>query len=147
MSELTPVDPAAGVARFDGRTLAKPEAPVTAAPDAGGPAMPGQTGPYVMEGLQWLTLPTATAPPAVNGFTATLSGASTVRLDLVRMAIDVAEPVTGAVTTDAPLELRLAGPWAKKVLVTVNGLPAKVKTTGGVLVLSLPAGTSQLAIG
>ena len=146
MSELTPVDPTAGVARFDGRTLAKPQTPVTAVPDAGGPAMPGQTGPYVMEGLQWLTLPTAVAPPAANGFAATLSGAAAVRLDMVRMAIDVAKPVTGTVITDAPLELRLAGPWAKKALVTVNGRPAKVKSVAGVLVVSLPKGTSQLAI-
>ena len=45
MSGLKPVDRKAGVASFDGRTLARPEAPHTLVPEAGGPASPGQTGP------------------------------------------------------------------------------------------------------
>jgi pimeloyl-ACP methyl ester carboxylesterase len=146
MSELTPVDAAAGTARFDGRSLAIADPAVLAVPDAGGPAMPGQTGPYAMTGLSWLPVPAAAPPPPVNGFDVTLTGASAVRLDLARMAIAVARPLTGRVTADAPLQLRLAGTWARTPVVTIGGLPARVALVGGVLSIPVPAGTTSIQV-
>jgi hypothetical protein len=107
MSELTPADGAAGVARFDGTTLARPAAPTITVPEAGGPASLGQAGPYAMTGLAWLANPSASPPSLVNGFEITVSGASAVRLDLARMAIDSTRSVRATITTDTPLELRL----------------------------------------
>jgi S-formylglutathione hydrolase FrmB len=145
MSELTPVDLDAGVARFDGRSLAIPAPTTLALADAGGPAMPAQTGPYAMVGLQWLTLP-LDPPPTANGFEATLSGASAVRLDLARMAIDAGGPVSATVTTDTPLTLRLAGGWASVPTVLVAGTPVTAALADGVLEIALPAGTSTLEV-
>lgn len=146
MSELTPVDGEAGVARFDGRSLAIAAPATLTVPEAGGPAAPGQTGPYVMTGLRWLADPTAGLAQTSNGFEATLSGASAVRLDLARMRIDTVAPVTGAVTTDAPLELRLAGGWSDPPVVAVNGLPAVAELAGGVLTVAVPAGASTVVV-
>ena len=170
MSELTPVDLDAGTARFDGRSLAIPEAGFLATPEAGGPAMPGQTGPFVMTGLTWLGLPASAAPvpapvrsalgpiraalpvplpvtPTVaNGFDVTLAGAAAVRLDLTRMAIATDRPVTGTVTTDGALELRLAGAWSGAPTVTVGGLPVAAQVVAGALVFQVPAGTSVVTI-
>ena len=56
MSNLQPTDAEAGVASFDGRSLAIADAPHIAAPDAGGPAAPDNAGPYAMVGQQWLTI-------------------------------------------------------------------------------------------
>lgn len=145
MSELTPADPVAGVARFDGRSLAIAEPATLTVPEAGGPAMVGQTGPFTLTGIAWLTDPLAAAPAGANAFAATLSGAAAVRLDLTRMAIDTAAPVTGTVTTDSPLELRLDG-FGGDRLVTVNGLPVQPSWAGGVLVVPLPAGTSTVVV-
>ena len=144
MSELTPADPEDGVARFDGRSLAIAEAPHVTLPEAGGPAAPGQSGPYHMEGISWLPLgdPAATS----NGFEATLAGAAAVRLDLERMQIDVASPVLGTVTTDGPLELRLDGGWSSAPVVTVGGGAAEVTFAEGVLTIRLPSGTSSISI-
>lgn len=146
MSDLTPVDPASGVARFDGRSLAIGAPSTIALPEVGGPAAPGQTGPYVMAGLAWLPDPTAGVPRTTNGFEATLSGASTVRLDLARMGISTAEPIAGTVTTDALLELRLAGGWSSPPVVAVNGVPAVAALVDGILTVSLPPGTSTLVV-
>ncbi|MDQ1375229.1 MAG: hypothetical protein QOJ09_2567 [Actinomycetota bacterium] len=107
MSELTPVNLVDGVAIFDGVTLARPATPTLTVPEAGGPASVGQVGPYVMTGQKWVANPLASAPAAANGFEITVSGASAVRLDLVRMGIDPSRPITAKVTTDTPLEVRL----------------------------------------
>jgi pimeloyl-ACP methyl ester carboxylesterase len=107
MSELTPADGVNGVARFDGTSLARPAAQTVTVPEAGGPASLSQVGPYAMTGLAWLTNPLSAAPAKVNGFQLALSGASAVRLDLARMGIDAAQPISATVTTDTPLELRL----------------------------------------
>ena len=145
MSELTPVDLEAGVARFDGRSLAIAAPTTVAAPDAGGPAIPGQTGPYVMTGMQWLGLPTAT--PVTNGFDVSLTGASAVRLDLARMAVASNEPITGRIVTDAPLSLRLDGDWTRVPSVVVGGLPVAVAVDAdGVLTVPVAAGTSTVVI-
>ena len=144
MSELTPYDAAAGVARFDGRSLAITAPPTVALPDAGGPAIPGQTGPYAMTGLQWL--PLGSAAPTTNGFDITLEGASAVRLDLARMAVATTQPITGRVVTNAPLSLRLDGDWTRVPTVVVGGLPVAGSVTDGVLTIAVPAGTTTLVI-
>jgi hypothetical protein len=147
MSGLTPRNAPAGKAQFDGTSLAISDPPHLAVPDAGGPASPGQFLPYAMTGQQWVADPTATAPPTSNRFTATLTGASAVRLDLARMSIDVAKAVQGAVTTDGALELRLAGAWATTPTVTVDGAAAAVALSDGVVSISVPAGTHTLVVG
>ena len=61
MSGLRPVDRKAGVASFDGRALARPEAPHTLVPEVGGPSSAGQSGPYTMTGQAWDDRPGGTA--------------------------------------------------------------------------------------
>jgi hypothetical protein len=147
MSGLQPVDADRGVARVDAVSLAKPQPGVLTVPEAGGPASLGQFGPYTMNGLSWLANPALPAPPAVNGFTASLRGASAVGFDLARMGIATTAPVTGQVTSEGPLVLSLAGDWAATPLVLVGGVPATATLTGGVLQVALPAGTSTLTVG
>jgi len=95
--------------------------------------------------LQWVASPLP-PPPTTNGFDVTLSGASTVRLDLTRMRVDVARPIAGRVTTDAPLTLRLAGDWAGTPVVLVRGLPTAATVVDGVLTVSVPVGTSTVEV-
>jgi pimeloyl-ACP methyl ester carboxylesterase len=147
MSELIPADKVTGVASFDGRSLATRETPYRAIPEVGGPAAVGQTGPYLMTGLRWLADPTATAPALVNGFQATTHGALAVRLDMARMAIDVRKPVTGTITVERPIELRLAGAWPTLPVVKRNGVNVARTYSDGVLFIKIPAGTWTLTIG
>ena len=144
MSGLQPVDGERGVAKVDAVSLAKPSAAPLIVPEAGGPAALGQFGPYTMNGLAWLDNPAATAPAAVNGFTATLTGANAVAFDLARMGISSAAPVTGTVTTEAPLTLTLSGDWASVPAVIGASV---VSLADGVLTLRLPAGASELTVG
>ena len=132
MSRLEPVDPEAGVASFDGASAAIADEPTTAVPEAGGPAAIGQTGPFVMTGMQWLTGLAGDAPEPANEFTATLKGARSVRLDLERMGIDVTRPATATVETDAPLTLELRAHWG----------PGE----GRVRTFELPAGKNELEL-
>ncbi|HVE63004.1 MAG TPA: prolyl oligopeptidase family serine peptidase, partial [Mycobacteriales bacterium] len=145
MSGLEPVDQQRGVAKVDVVSQAKPSASVLTLPTAGGPASLGQVGPYSMQGLQWVTNPTAAGPPT-NGFTATLSGARAVRFDLARMAISTASAVTGTVTTEAPLTLSLRGAWTKRPTVLINDVPVAATYVGRVLTIKLPAGSSTVAV-
>ncbi len=147
MSELIPANNVSAAATFDGRSLAIPQAPYLEVPEVGGPAAIGNTGPYLMTGLRWLDDPTATAPATVNGFQATLSGAKAVRLDLGRMAIDSSRTVTGTVTTDRSMQLRLFGTWTTAPVVKRNGVGVARTLASGVLSITLPAGTSTLTIG
>ena len=133
-------------ARFDGRSLAIAEPPTLAVPEAGGPAMPGQTGPYAMTGLSWLPLPDPRRRRPPTASTSRSPAPTAVRLDLARMAVDVARPVTGTVTTDAAVALRLAGPWTRRPVVTVGGLPVPVTLADGVLTVTVPAGTSSIQV-
>jgi pimeloyl-ACP methyl ester carboxylesterase len=145
MSELTPADPIAGVARFDGRSLALEDPTALMVPEAGGPSAPGQTGPFVMTGLARQDLPllgTATT----NGFQATLAGATRVRLDLGRMQIDSAARVDGAVDTGLAATLELRGGWTAPPSVTANGTPVAATLVSGVLSIPLDPGASQLVI-
>jgi hypothetical protein len=147
MSELTARDANAGQARFDGTSLAISDPAHLAVPDAGGPASPGQFLPYVMTGQQWIADPTATAAPRSNRFTAALTGASAVRLDLARMRLDVAKALQGTVTTDGVLQLRLAGAWAVPPVVSLDGVPVGATLTGGVLTITVPPGTHTVSVG
>jgi len=145
MSELTP-RPQLTQARFDGTSLAIADAPQLVVPDAGGPAAPGQFLPYVMTGQQWVDNPTAATPARANGFTVTLTGAAAVRLDLARMGIAVSAPVNGDVTTDGPLELRLAGSWPSTPSVTVDRAPVSATLAGGVLAIPIAAGHHTVVV-
>ncbi len=60
------------------------------------------------------------------------------------MAISSTSPVTGTVTTEAPLVLSLAGSWDAAPAVTGATV---VDLVDGVLRLQLPAGTSALTVG
>ena len=145
MSRLEPADTEAGVAKFDGTSAAIPEEPYTAIPEAGGPAALGQTGPFVMTGIRWLTGLAGDAPEPANEFTATLAGATRVRLNLARMAIDVAKPAAATVESDQPLALELRARWgADTPTVLVGGEPASVTRDRRVVTVDLPAGTSRL---
>jgi hypothetical protein len=108
MSGLEPSDPARGVARFDGASLAIPDPPHALVPEAGGPATADQSGPYAMEGQAWAP-DAARAPATRNAFTVTTTGARAVTLDPRRMRLDRRRAITGDVTTDAPLTLTLRG--------------------------------------
>ena len=129
---LEPADPEAGVASFDGTSAAIAEQPYTAVPEAGGPAAIGQTGPFVMTGMQWLTGLAGDAPEPANEFTATLTGARGVRLNLERMGIDVTRPATATIETDTPLTLELRADWGPG--------EGRVKT------FELPAGKNELEL-
>ncbi len=145
MSELTPVDETNGVARFDGRTLTRRDDALLL-PEAGGPTAPGQVGPFTMTGLAWLTNPLP-APAAVNGFAVTLEGVKAVRLDLARMGVVTPGAVTGTVTADAPIELRLAGAWVTAPVVRIGSAVVTATVSGGVLRFAVPAGISQITVG
>jgi pimeloyl-ACP methyl ester carboxylesterase len=147
VSGLTPTDSENGVASVDARSLAIAEEPTIAIPEAGGPAALGQTGPFVMKGLAWLTDPLGAASETANGFEATLTGASAVQLDLIRMALDPAGQISGTVSADAPLELRLGGDWTSVPRVTVDGVETPVTVEDGVITIPLPEGTSAISIG
>ena len=146
MSELTPVDATGGVASFDGSTLAIPAEPYLVAPDTSAPTAPGQTGPYVVTGLQWLADLTTPTPAAANAFRVDVTGTSAVRLDLLRMAIDPADSIAGTVTTGNSLDLRLDGDWSAAPNVMVDGQPVAVALVDGVATVSVPTGTHNLTI-
>jgi dienelactone hydrolase len=146
MSELRPVDPVNGVARFDGRSLGAPERPHSTVPEAGGPATPDQTGPYAMTGQAWKF-----GAPALtdwrNAFEVALTGASAVRLDTARMELDASRRLTGDVTTGSALRLTLSGRFASRVKATIDGRAATVLRRGsdGVAV-AVPAGHHSLVV-
>lgn len=108
MSGLRPADPADGIARFDGTSLALPRVPHTTYPEADAGGRAGNVSPYTMAGQAWKADPAAT-PPTANAFEITLTGATAVTLDLQRMRLSLDEPLQGAVTTDTALTLTLVG--------------------------------------
>ncbi len=145
MSGLQPVDRADGVATFDGVTLARPEAPHTLAPEAGGPAAPGQSGPYTLTGQRWET-DDAALPAARNGFTATLTGARAVRLAYGRMGIKTRRRSFATVETEAPLRLRLAGRFPKRMRAFVDGERVAARRGRRALTVRMPAGKHKLVL-
>ena len=146
MSKLTPVDPKDGTAYIDARSLAIAEEPYVEIPEAGGPAALGQTGPYVMKGLAWLNDPLNDPAATENAFTATLTGASAVQLDLLRMSIDPLQTITAEVSSGEALALGLDGDWTTAPVVTVNGTTVTPTLVDGVLTIDLPAGDSTITI-
>ena len=143
MSGLTAVDETAGVARFDGTSLALGSTPHLAVPDSGAPTAPGQAGPYVITGMQWIVDPTSAAPAASNGFRFTLTGARAVQLDVARMGLDTTAQIAGTITSDNPFELKLQGAWSSAPIVTLGGQSVSASYSAGVLTILVPAGTSQ----
>jgi len=145
MSGLEPVDEERGVARFDGRTFAVPERPNTAVPEAGGPAGPDQTGPYVMVGQAWS--PSGSAPEPRNAFEASLAGARAVRLGVEEMRLDPRGVLTGDVDTEAPLRIELAGAWPRRMAATIDGKPAELQRPDRrTIALVLPAGEHRIEL-
>ena len=145
MSDLQPIDATTGVARFDGRSLAIPEDKHELVPVTGPPASAQQPDPSVMSGQAWKDDP-GTAPPPRNAFEATLTGATTVQLDLQRMRIATARPIAGDVTTQAALRLELTGDWKRTPRATIDGQPATVTRDGRQIALQVPAGHHQVVV-
>jgi hypothetical protein len=140
---LEPVDARAGHATIDARSLAIPEAPHTAAPEAFGPATPKQASPFVMTGQAWTSggSPGATS----NGFDVSLAGANAVTLDLRRMRVSIGAPIRGQIHADHTITLSLAGGWIRKPGVSGSrAIPTVLRR--GVLSLTLPAGDTTVDI-
>ena len=81
-----------------------------------------------------------------NAFTATLTGAKAVTLELRRMQLSTHRPLTGTVKTEAPLALTLDG-VAGGVSVTVDGQPATTSRDGRALTVDVPAGEHTVLVG
>jgi hypothetical protein len=146
MSGLQPVDPAKGVAAFDGTTFARPEAPHTLVPEAGGPAAPGQAGPYTMVGQAWRPQAGAKAPARRNGFAVELTGARRVALALRRMGIRTRRSFFGRVKTQAPLRLKLRGAVPRRRHLKLDGARVRVRRTRRALTVKVPAGEHKLRV-
>jgi hypothetical protein len=142
---LQAVDGTAGRAVFEGRSLAIAEAVTVTAPEAWGPTSVGNTGPFVMTGLQWIKASLAGVPPKSNGFEVTTTGAKAATLDMRRMSIHTTRTVTGTVTADAPLRLSLKG-FTNEPRVTVGGVPVTILRDGPVITVDLPAGKSTVVV-
>jgi hypothetical protein len=145
MSGLEPVDPAAGVVRFDGRSLGIHDRPHSTVPEAGGPATADQTGPYAMTGQAW-KVGDPFVPDWRNAFEVTLTGASAVRLDTARMGLQAARSLTGDVTTGAALRLTLAGNFGRRVRATIDGRRVAVTRATGSVAVPVPPGHHRLAV-
>ena len=149
MSGLSPVDEAAG--RLVRRS--QPGDPRESAP--GGSrhrpsGVPGQTGPYVITGLQWIDDPTAPASQPANAFDATLTGADAVTLDVARMALDISQTIVGTVSTGSPLSLSLDGDWSHAPphapTVSIDGTAVPATVSRGTLTFEVPAGNHAIEI-
>jgi hypothetical protein len=144
MRGLEPVDPAKGIARFDGASAGLPTEPHTTYPQADAGGKTGNGAPFTMVGQDWQADPAATAPTA-NAFTATLSGASAVTLELGRMQLSTDKELTGTVTTEAPLALTLAGA-DEPADVTIDGAPASATRQGDDVLIAVPAGRHTVVL-
>ena len=127
MSGLEPVDAVNGVASFQGTSLAIQDDPKLTHPEVGGPAEPGQAGPFAMTGLAQIDDPINEPGATSNGFDITLRGARAVTLDLNRMGIDAGQAISGRIDTQHPLELTL-------------------KSGSGTQTVQVPAGISTLSL-
>ena len=116
--DIEPADTNAGHATIDARSLAMPDAPHTATPEAGTPAAPDQAAPHLTTGQAWQSSGKTAARS--NSFTAKLTGASAATLDLAQMRLDTARPIHGTVTTDHALTLILMRPNGGTVRIALN---------------------------
>jgi len=114
-------------------------------PDVVPPVSADQQDPSVEEGQGWAAR-AGSEVAARNGFSASLTGARAVRLDLQRMRIRTLRRIDGDVTTAAPRRLELLGRWrGPKVL--LDGAPVSVtRLAAGVIAVNLPAGKHSLVI-
>ena len=135
-----PADPAT-IGTFDAVTEGRGLPNILTLPDAG-VASVGQTSPYVMTGLQWLQLPVLGEDPK-NAFTVTLSNIGNADLDVARMGLHVADPITVTVATDGPATLELIGAWASAP--TVTGAVSS-SYAGGALTITLAQSTTSVTI-
>jgi pimeloyl-ACP methyl ester carboxylesterase len=144
VSGLEPVDAARGVARVDARSLAIPEPVRDAVPEVVPPVSAEQTDPSVEEGQAWVARPGSVATS--NGFAARLSGAKSVRLDLLRMRIRTARRISGELDTQAALHLELLGKWVGPEA-SLDGVPVPVeRISRDVIAVAIPAGKHSLVI-
>jgi hypothetical protein len=105
---------------------------------------PGQTGasPATVTGQHYED---AGSIPQRNGFEATLTNLSSLRLDSALMGIKPRQPLTASLDGDGPTTLRFSGRWPKRVRATLDGQPLKAKRFKKSLSvnLSLAAGTTH----
>jgi len=112
-----PADPTT-MGTFDAVTEGRGTPKVVTIPEAGVAAV-GQTSPYLMTGLGWLTLPAGVgATPARNAATVTLTNVATASLDVARMSLSTTKPLALTIANDGPATLRLSGGWASAPTVT-----------------------------
>jgi acetyl esterase/lipase len=144
MRGLEAVDGAKGIAKFDGASLGLPAEEHALFPEADVTPKTGNGAPSTMVGQAWKADPAAT-PETSNAFTATLTGAKAVTLILGRMQLSASKPLTGTVTSEAPLALTLDGVW-HGVSVTVDGQPATTSRDGDELTVQVPAGEHTVLV-
>jgi len=138
-------DPAntATIGTFDAVTEGRGLPKVVTVPEAG-VASVGQTSPYVMTGIGWLTLPAGVgATAARNAATVTLTNIATASFDLARMGLSTTKPLSLTVATDGPATLRLIGVWASAPTVT-GALGSSY--AAGALTIAVDRSTTQIAI-
>jgi hypothetical protein len=87
-----------------------------------------------------------TAAPSRNAFSATLSGARAVRLDLARMRIQTSRAVSGDLDTQAPVRLELLGKWRRPEATLDSASVPVTRVADGVIAIEIPAGRHSLAI-
>ena len=153
VSGLEPREATNGTARVDARSLAIPDRPRRAVPEAGGGAGPDQTQPWVMTGQAWEYDPAGPRAEPRNALSATLEGAAAVTFDLARMGIDRRREIEARLTTDGPLALTLTGNWARTPAVRLEDGPLPARLAGtrrrsrrNRLTITVPAGTNTLTI-
>ncbi len=103
----------------------------------------GNAAPFTMAGQAWKADPAA--PRGANAFTATLSGARAVTLELGRMRLSADKRLSGDVRTDAPLTLTLDG-VQRDVQVTIDGTAVAATRDGDALAIDVPPGTHEVVV-
>lgn len=106
VQDLEAVDALQGTASVDVRTLARPASVITPLFNVGvdtGPLLGQAASPY--KEVAWQLTPIEEEPR--NAFDASLSGTSSLSLDLAGMALTAAQPLAATVRTDAATTLRL----------------------------------------
>ena len=86
----------------------------------------GQAGPYAMTGLGWLADPLAAPPRRATPSRSTSPAPPPCGSTWPAWGSSTVAPLTGTVTTEHPLELRLAGTWATRPVVRIDGQVAPV---------------------
>jgi poly(3-hydroxybutyrate) depolymerase len=142
VSGLRAADPSAP-GSIDAETFGRGGNEPLALPEAGAAAV-GHSTPFTMHGMRW-EKGTTIAPE--NRFSASLVDLAAAELDLSRMGLGTAEPLTGDLSiVGGPVELRLAGIWAEPPTVTIDGQPAASTLDAEGLVISVPSGTHQIQV-